>query len=156
MNQPVPVSLNAGGFTVVGPLPQSSVTSDATSAITSTTAGLARRRPSVSEMLVSARAGLRRAESRRSVTATAGGIRGIIRVIAITYTIKIGAARVIHEPPDRGHSHTHLRRGLGHLPGGGRGQGRGLPRARREGRDPQADRRRTADPERAQERRAAR
>ena len=88
MNQPVPVSLNAGGFTVVGPLPQSSVTSDATSAITSTTAGLARRRPSASVMLVSARAGLRGAESRRSATATAGGIRGIIRVIAITYTIK--------------------------------------------------------------------
>ena len=87
MNQPVPVSLNGGGFTVVGPFPQSSVTSDATSAITSTTAGLARRSPSWTEM-VSARAGLTGAESRASASATAGGIRGIIRVIAIIYTIE--------------------------------------------------------------------
>ena len=50
MNQPVPVSRNAGGVTLVGPAPQSSVTSADTSDITTTTAGLARRRPSWTEM----------------------------------------------------------------------------------------------------------
>src|SRR5207249_3546691 len=42
-NQPVPVSRNGGGVTVVGPRPQFSVTSAPTSAVMSTTAGFTRR-----------------------------------------------------------------------------------------------------------------
>src|SRR2546425_11670888 len=42
-NQPVPVSRNGGGVTVVGPRPQLSVTSAPTSAVMSTTAGFTRR-----------------------------------------------------------------------------------------------------------------
>ena len=49
-DQPVPVSRNFGGVTLVGPAPQSSVTSADTSATTRTTAGLARRMPSCREM----------------------------------------------------------------------------------------------------------
>ncbi len=49
-NQPVPVSRKTGGVTFVGPAPQSSVTSADTSDTTTTTAGLARRRPSCTEM----------------------------------------------------------------------------------------------------------
>src|SRR5439155_12631478 len=41
--QPVPVSRNGGGVTVVGPRPQFSVTSAPTSAVMSTTAGFTRR-----------------------------------------------------------------------------------------------------------------
>ena len=43
MNQPVPVSRNAGGVTVCGPAPQLRETSAETSEMTRTAAGLARR-----------------------------------------------------------------------------------------------------------------
>jgi len=42
-NQPVPVSTNGAGLTVMGPRPQFIVTSARTSAVMSTTAGFARR-----------------------------------------------------------------------------------------------------------------
>src|SRR5262245_37580801 len=69
MNQPVPVSRKTGGVMVVGPSPQSSVTSPATSALTSTTAGLARSRASCTTIVRCADAG-DGATSRGSATAT--------------------------------------------------------------------------------------
>src|SRR5215468_2195929 len=49
MNHPVPVSLKACGDTVCGPLPQLRDTSAATSEMTSTVAGVARRLVSCTE-----------------------------------------------------------------------------------------------------------
>ncbi len=100
MNQPVPVSRKTGGVTLVGPLPQSSVTSAATSAITRTTAGLARSSASCTENGRWAKTGEAPAlHPQRSASHTRKANRSIMRRIA-ALAPPFYTKRTLHEPPD--------------------------------------------------------
>src|SRR5262250_3696918 len=128
MNQPVPVSLKACGVTVCGPLPQLSDTSAATSEMTSTVAGVARRLVSCTDSI-----GWDQASSDH--TAATANPKAIGRR---NRRIMLGAAILHqegkHEPSERRDPYPDLQGWRGDIQGGRRRQERGLPRARGQGR----------------------
>src|SRR5262245_51124410 len=127
MNHPVPVSRKGGGVMDCWPLPQLSETSAATSEMTSTVAGLARRTVSCTEST-----GWDQASSAHTAaTANPKAIGRRNRRIMLAADILHQEGE--HEPSERRGSQPDLQGWRGHIQGGRRREERGLPRARGQG-----------------------
>src|SRR5215469_13349478 len=131
MNHPVPVSRKGGGVMDCGPLPQLSVTSAATSEMTSTVAGLARSTVSCTESVGWDQASSAHTAATANPKAIGRRNRRIMLAAAILHQ------EGEHEPSERRDSQPDLQGRRGDIQGGRRREERGLPRARGQGRDPE-------------------